>query len=73
MVEIMTNGMYKSTLHRVIHKGNRYRVSVPFFFEPNFDAIIEPLSVCPSPKPVKGTKYGDHLIGKVSGNFKVES
>lgn len=34
MLTVMTNGIYKSTLHRVIHNGDKYRTSVPFFFEP---------------------------------------
>jgi len=44
MWEIWTNGLYKSTLHRVIHRGSNYRVSFPFFFEPNFDAVVAPLA-----------------------------
>jgi len=43
MWEIWTNGLYKSTLHRVIHRGSDYRISIPFFFEPNFDAKIAPI------------------------------
>ncbi|KAJ3791299.1 hypothetical protein GGU10DRAFT_338418 [Lentinula aff. detonsa] len=41
--EIWSNGLYKSTLHRVVHRGSNYRVSVPFFFEPNLDALVKPL------------------------------
>ena len=41
MIERWTNGLWKSTLHRVIHQtGNRYRISVPFFYEPNFYAEV---------------------------------
>jgi len=43
MWEIWTNGLYKGTLHRVIHRVSNYRVSAPFFFEPNFNARIAPL------------------------------
>ncbi|KAJ3526073.1 hypothetical protein NM688_g8305 [Phlebia brevispora] len=43
MWETWTNGLYRSTLHRVIHRGTNYRVSIPFFFEPNFDAVVQPL------------------------------
>jgi isopenicillin N synthase-like dioxygenase len=72
MMERWTNGEWKSTLHRVIHKGSEYRVSVPFFFEPNFDAVVRPLKAC-----VERTGktlydeviYGDHLVGKIKGNF----
>ncbi|KAI8899262.1 hypothetical protein BC833DRAFT_385979 [Globomyces pollinis-pini] len=75
MVNNWTNDLYKSTLHRVIHAKSSYRVSVPFFFEPNFDAIIQPLDVCvqasgkaPAYKPIM---YGDHLLSKVTNNFDV--
>jgi len=43
MWETWTNGLYKSTLHRVVHRGTNYRVSIPFFYEPNFTAVVKPL------------------------------
>ena len=73
MMERWTNGLWKSTLHRVVHRGDGFRVSVPFFFEPDFQAVVRPLQEC-----VKRTggierwgevQYGQHLIGKVGGNF----
>ncbi|CAG8696592.1 9356_t:CDS:10 [Acaulospora morrowiae] len=74
MLNVWTNDVYRSTLHRVIHKGNSYRVSVPFFYEPNFDAKIEPLKRCLEINPVKrydSVIYGEHLLKKVSGNFEI--
>jgi len=44
MWETWTNGLYKATLHRVVHRGSNYRVSIPFFFEPNFNARVGPLT-----------------------------
>lgn len=41
MVEVYSAGLYKATLHRVIHKSPSYRVSIPFFYEPSFNARIE--------------------------------
>ncbi|KAL1748418.1 hypothetical protein HDZ31DRAFT_29767 [Schizophyllum fasciatum] len=41
MWDIWTNGLYRATLHRVVHRGSNYRI--PFFFEPNFDAHVRPL------------------------------
>ena len=73
MVERWTNGEWKSTLHRVVHGGGGFRVSVPFFFEPDFDAEVGPLRTC-----VRKTggrerwgrvRYGEHLVGKIRGNF----
>ncbi|KIW71087.1 hypothetical protein PV04_03295 [Phialophora macrospora] len=39
-----TNGLYKSTIHRVVTKpGSGERYSVPFFFSINYDAHVEAL------------------------------
>nr|KAJ3418350.1 hypothetical protein HK105_000020 [Polyrhizophydium stewartii] len=76
-LQVWTNEIYTSTLHRVIHTKGNFRVSVPFFFEPNFDTVVEPLPICversgrpPLHKPVM---YGDHLLRKVGGNFDISS
>ena len=73
MVSLWTNDLVKSTLHRVVHTGQNYRVSVPFFLEPDRDAVVEPLDECVqrSGGIPKGNKirYGDHLAAKVGGNF----
>ncbi|EGG10714.1 uncharacterized protein MELLADRAFT_115467 [Melampsora larici-populina 98AG31] len=81
MWEIWTNGVYKATLHRVIHKGQNYRVSIPFFYEPAFNAYISPLpsiirQAKENDKPVKeraSIRYGDFLLSKVGGNFTVSA
>ncbi|KAF2098373.1 Clavaminate synthase-like protein [Rhizodiscina lignyota] len=73
MMERWTNGIWKSTNHRVIHRGENYRVSVPFFFEPNFDAVVRPLQKCvrETGGEAKYTEvvYGDFLTRKIAGNF----
>lgn len=85
MWEIWTNGLYRSTLHRVIHRGANYRVSVPFFFEPNYTARIEPLPAAVRALEQMGGRqtgssldfkhepvvYGEFLRQKVAGNFEV--
>ncbi|KAI0304419.1 Clavaminate synthase-like protein [Multifurca ochricompacta] len=85
MWEIWTNGLYKSTLHRVIHRGSNYRI--PFFFEPNFDAKVAPLAAAlriqeelnlaseshhllkQMSKTYEPTVYGNFLLNKVGSNF----
>ncbi|EMD93456.1 hypothetical protein COCC4DRAFT_164732 [Bipolaris maydis ATCC 48331] len=74
MIERWTNGLWKSTLHRVIHRtGDRYRISVPFFYEPNFYAEVAPLETCVKrtggKRVYESSVYGEHLLTKVFSNF----
>ncbi|KAI8896516.1 hypothetical protein BC833DRAFT_597266 [Globomyces pollinis-pini] len=73
MINIWTNDMYKSTLHRVIHTHDSFRISIPFFFEPSYDTIVKPLKECVK---LTGNKtihepvmYGDHLFKMISTHF----
>ena len=65
LFERWSNGLFRSTVHRVIQPANgRERYSVPFFFEPDFDAVVECLDVClgkdaPKYPPVTA---GQHLL-----------
>jgi len=43
-----TNGIFASTLHRVANFSGRARYSIPAFFGPNADALIEALPGCVS-------------------------
>ncbi|EEF29126.1 probable 2-oxoglutarate-dependent dioxygenase At3g50210 isoform X2 [Ricinus communis] len=73
MLKIWSNGLYDSTLHRVINNSPRYRVCVAYFHETNFDAAIEASDICV--KRTGGVKktgkavYGEHLVSKVQTNF----
>lgn len=73
MMERWTNGLWTSTRHRVVHRGRGYRVSVPFFFEPDFEAWVSPLRECVlssgGQRRFDEVRYGEHLLGKVRGNF----
>ena len=76
MMETWTNGEWKSTNHRVIHRSGSYRVSVPFFFEPDYDALVAPLQSCVARTggvaKYPTIFYGKHLMAKVEeGSFDV--
>ena len=82
MLELLTKGHYRSTLHRVRNKSGRERLSFPFFFDPNFEASIQPI---PTKNDLRAQdeverwdnknlhqfngKYKDYLIGKISKVF----
>ncbi|RDW57207.1 hypothetical protein BP5796_12657 [Coleophoma crateriformis] len=39
-----TGGDYKSSLHRVINKSSKDRYSIPYFFDGNLDAVLNPVT-----------------------------
>ena len=68
------------TAHRVINADPaRARVSLPFFYEPAFEAVVAPL---PELAHLAGSglrgqglapvRYGSHLESKVLSNFELE-
>ncbi|PON67186.1 hypothetical protein TorRG33x02_265540, partial [Trema orientale] len=76
MLKIYSNGLYESTLHRVINNSTKYRVSVAYFYETNFDTAVEPLDICKqrsgsggAAKKFERAVYGEHLVSKVLTNF----
>lgn len=83
MLERMTGGLFKSTPHRVaLNTSGRDRISLPFFFDPNFAARIEGVPRLgvhadddsasrwdhTSVHTFEGS-YGDYLLGKVGKVF----
>ena len=45
MIPKWTNGLYHSNPHRVrnVHSNGQYRYSIPFFYEPDYHAVISPV------------------------------
>jgi isopenicillin N synthase-like dioxygenase len=46
MLARWTNDLFPATLHRVINTSGLDRQSIPFFYDPNYDAPVEALETC---------------------------
>lgn len=80
MLDRMTGGLYRSTPHQVrLNQSGRDRLSLPLFFDPDFDAQIEPIRTVhdddaatrwdqASVHAFAGT-YGDYVLAKVGKVF----
>ena len=64
MIQRWTNDYYRATIHRVVSPKDKARCSIPFFFEPNFDTVVEPLEkFCSGDNPAryKPIHFGKYL------------
>ena len=52
VLKVWSDGVFSSTLHRVINRSGRRRFSIPFFMYPSYDALIQPLLRNPDPANV---------------------
>ncbi len=72
MLSRWSNDLFPSTPHRVINLSGRERFSMPFFFDPDFEAMIACLPTCQGPdnpprhEPIR---YLDHILAFTSRNF----
>ena len=74
-----TNDRWRSTLHRVVvppadAKGTTDRMSMAFFHQPNYDAVVECIPTCCSddnPALYGKTTSGEHVVMKITKHRQV--
>lgn len=67
-----TNDLFASTIHRAINRSGRERYSIPFFFGPNYDTVVEALPSCVDaghPAKYPPISSGDYINGRFAATF----
>ena len=69
MLSRYTNGLLRSTPHRVINKSGKERFSCPFFFDPHTNAVVQPLKGTGKPK-FSPIKFGEFLREELEASYE---
>ena len=69
MLSRYTNGLLRSTPHRVINKSGKERFSCPFFFDPHTTAVVQPLKGTGKPK-FSPINFGEFLREELEASYE---
>lgn len=72
MLARWSNDRYVSTPHRVTNRSGRERYSIPMFFDPDFDTVVECLPNCStadSPPKYSPIIAGEYLTAKYDASY----
>jgi isopenicillin N synthase-like dioxygenase len=69
MLERWSNGLFVSTVHRVVNRSEKHRYSTVFFSAPNYHTELACLPSCVSeafPAKYQPVSAGDYIISRYS-------
>ena len=69
MLHRMTNGLLRSTPHRVINRSGRERYSCPFFYDPHVSLNVAPLKGTGKPK-FNTLNFGEFLRSELGASYE---
>ncbi|OXA57803.1 probable 2-oxoglutarate-dependent dioxygenase At5g05600 [Folsomia candida] len=68
MTQVWSNGRYKAPIHRVLTNANKTRISIPFFLNPKYSCLVEPL--CPREDQIyRPILWSEFRKGRVLGDY----
>lgn len=76
MLHRWSNGLLRSTPHRVINPSGRARYSCPFFYDPHVNTIVEPLPSCVSennPARYESINFGEFLKAELAAGYEAHA
>ena len=72
MVQIWSNDLYQAPPHRVLAMDACDRYSLPFFYNPSYSAVIEPLTGPPRYRPLAWAEFRRRRADGDYGNYGTE-
>jgi isopenicillin N synthase-like dioxygenase len=70
-VQVWTNDRYRAAVHRVVPMTDRDRYSIPFFFNPAGDAVIEPIpELCETAPVYRAFPWKDLIVARINDNYE---
>lgn len=71
MLQVWTNQYFIATPHRVLNNSQNFRISAPFFFEPNLSAVVTPMPIFNQPVINSDINviYGEHMLNVFKRSF----
>jgi len=70
IVQVRSNDQYIAATHRVVPMKGTARYSAPFFFQPRFDAVIEPIAAVAGNQPkYQPFTWREYIRGRAQDNY----
>lgn len=69
MAQVWSNDAYKAPLHRVLAMESEARLSLAYFFNPAYTAMIAPLPTTAGPPRYRGVPWGEFRQRRADGDF----
>jgi len=70
-VQVWTNDRYRAAVHRVVPMTDRDRYSIPFFFNPPGDAVIEPIAeLCQAAPAYRAFPWRELIVARMNDNYE---
>lgn len=66
MVQVWSNDLYRAPIHRVLAMSQSDRLSLAYFYNPSYDAIVKPVSTTPRYHPLN---WGEFRRRRADGDF----
>ncbi len=71
VMSMFTRNHFRAVPHLVRNLTNRHRYSVPFFFDPNMNAIVKPIGKYKTDDQDYEILYKEHIMDNIQGNYGV--